>query len=117
MEVPRFWRTNDERYKLEGDQCPHCDEKHFPPRDVCSGCGGTKDEDVNTPDSHKITTPGYNGTFRIRYAAQEVQSYSEMMHPEVDVEKIAIDIPAIETKAIQIEVPSGIIYQDTGVAA
>jgi len=25
---------------LLGEQCPHCDEKIFPPRDICPRCGG-----------------------------------------------------------------------------
>lgn len=116
MEIQRHWRLKQQRYGLMGSDCPHCEEKVFPPRDVCPGCGGTKDEDMETPDSFKITTPGYNGRFRIKYAAQEVQPYSEMMHPEVDEEKIAIEIPIIETNSIQIGVHSGIIYQDSSVA-
>jgi len=40
MEVPRHWRLKKQRYALEGEVCPHCDSKIFPPRDVCPYCGG-----------------------------------------------------------------------------
>ena len=40
MEVPRHWRLNKQRYALQGEVCPHCDAKIFPPRDVCPECGG-----------------------------------------------------------------------------
>ncbi len=40
MEVPRIWRERKQRYSLVGQECPHCDEKLFPPRDVCPSCGG-----------------------------------------------------------------------------
>ena len=40
MEVPRHWRLKKQRYALVGEQCPHCDAKIFPPRDVCPECGG-----------------------------------------------------------------------------
>ncbi len=40
MEVPRFWRLKKQRYALQGEVCPHCDVKIFPPRDVCPACGG-----------------------------------------------------------------------------
>lgn len=40
MEVPRYWRLKDQRYSLIGDHCPHCDTKHFPPREICPDCGG-----------------------------------------------------------------------------
>ncbi|MCW1968994.1 MAG: Zn-ribbon domain-containing OB-fold protein [Anaerolineae bacterium] len=38
MEVARFWRTNKQRYQLVGEECPHCQAKIFPPRDVCPSC-------------------------------------------------------------------------------
>ena len=40
MEVPRYWRLKKQRYALQGEVCPHCDVKIFPPRDVCPACGG-----------------------------------------------------------------------------
>jgi len=40
MEVPRHWRLKRQRYCLVGEICPHCDEKIFPPRDICPRCGG-----------------------------------------------------------------------------
>lgn len=38
MEVSRHWRLQRQRYGLVGEICPHCDEKIFPPRDVCPNC-------------------------------------------------------------------------------
>ena len=40
MEVSSHWRVKQQRYALVGEVCPHCDEKIFPPRDVCPDCGG-----------------------------------------------------------------------------
>ena len=40
MEIARHWRLKDQRYKLVGEVCPHCQAKLFPPRDVCPECGG-----------------------------------------------------------------------------
>ena len=40
MEVPRHWRLKKQRYELVGEECPHCNSKIFPPRDVCPYCGG-----------------------------------------------------------------------------
>ena len=39
METPRHWRLKKQRYALIGEQCPHCNAKIFPPRDVCPECG------------------------------------------------------------------------------
>jgi uncharacterized OB-fold protein len=39
MEISRHWRLQQQRYGLVGEVCPHCEEKIFPPRDVCPKCG------------------------------------------------------------------------------
>ena len=39
MEVSRHWRLKKQRYTLVGEVCPHCEEKIFPPRDICPDCG------------------------------------------------------------------------------
>ncbi len=39
MEIPRHWRLKQQRYNLVGEVCGHCDEKIFPPRDICPNCG------------------------------------------------------------------------------
>lgn len=39
MEVSKHWRLKQQRYSLRGECCPHCDNKIFPPRDVCPNCG------------------------------------------------------------------------------
>ena len=38
MEVPRYWRLKKQYYRLVGENCPHCQEKIFPPRDICPRC-------------------------------------------------------------------------------
>jgi len=40
MEIPRHWRLKQQRYSLVGEVCPHCENKIFPPRDICPNCGG-----------------------------------------------------------------------------
>ncbi len=32
------WRLKAQRYRLEGEECPHCKHKIFPPRDICPAC-------------------------------------------------------------------------------
>ena len=39
MEVSRHWRLKKQRYALVGEVCPHCEQKIFPPRDLCPECG------------------------------------------------------------------------------
>ena len=38
MEIPRFWRLQQQRYGLVGEICPRCETKMFPARDLCLGC-------------------------------------------------------------------------------
>jgi len=40
MEVVKHWRLRNQRYSLVGEECPHCANKMFPPRDICPECGG-----------------------------------------------------------------------------
>ena len=37
-EIARHWRLRAQRYQLLGEVCPNCNEKIFPPRDVCPHC-------------------------------------------------------------------------------
>ena len=39
MEISRHWRLKKQRYALVGEVCPNCEEKIFPPRDICPDCG------------------------------------------------------------------------------
>ena len=45
MEIARHWRLQHARYGLIGEECGRCEEKIFPPRDVCPNCG----EQAKTP--------------------------------------------------------------------
>src|SRR3989338_11204621 len=38
MEISRYWRLQQQRYQLMGEVCPTCEEKIFPPRDICPHC-------------------------------------------------------------------------------
>lgn len=38
MDIPRYWRLKNQRYRLEGRKCQDCGNLSFPPRIVCSKC-------------------------------------------------------------------------------
>ncbi|MCX6047705.1 MAG: zinc ribbon domain-containing protein [Chloroflexi bacterium] len=38
MSTPIFWRTNQQRYRLQGAICPTCTTVLFPPRACCPAC-------------------------------------------------------------------------------
>ena len=38
MDIPRYWRLRNQRYRLEGTKCDLCSAVHFPPRLLCPVC-------------------------------------------------------------------------------
>ncbi len=38
MSLAQNWRLERPRYRLQGEECPHCGAKIFPPRDACPEC-------------------------------------------------------------------------------
>lgn len=65
MEVSRYWRLQRQRYGLVGEVCPHCDEKMFPPRDLCAHCG----EEAKEP--YKFSGKGEVYSYTTVYDAPE----------------------------------------------
>ena len=44
MDVPRYWRLKNQRYRLQGKKCIDCGTMSFPPRIVCQKCKSRKTE-------------------------------------------------------------------------
>lgn len=38
MDIPRYWRLKNQRYRLQGKKCQDCGNLSFPPRLVCPKC-------------------------------------------------------------------------------
>jgi len=38
MDIPRYWRLRDQRYRLKGSKCVQCGHYSFPPRQICPKC-------------------------------------------------------------------------------
>ncbi len=38
MNIPRNWRLQQQRYRLEGEVCEKCGARIFPARDICPEC-------------------------------------------------------------------------------
>ena len=38
--VPLLWRLKESKYKMVSAKCKKCDIVHFPPRTLCTQCGG-----------------------------------------------------------------------------
>jgi uncharacterized OB-fold protein len=63
MSIPRNWRLQQQRYRLEGEICEGCGAKIIPARDVCPDC----ERPAKTPFA-------FSGR-------GEIYSYSTVYHP------------------------------------
>ena len=52
----RSWREFTQRYRLEAAKCEACEKIHYPPRVVCSKCGGSTFENITLPREGKVVT-------------------------------------------------------------
>ena len=103
MEISRHWRLQQQRYGLVGEVCPHCDEKIFPPRDVCPNCAG----EAKTPytfsgkgEVYSYTTiydapEGYEGTtpYTVALVKLEEGPLVTAQLTDVDNRKVNIGTP------------------------
>ena len=55
MSVPRHWRNQIPRYRLEGVECVSCGSKHFPARPRCH-CGSTEFKPYRLPETGRVVT-------------------------------------------------------------
>ena len=69
MEIARHWRLRQQRYQLAGEQCDHCGDKIFPPRDICPNCA----EEAKTP--FKFSGKGEIYSYSIVYDVPEGYEY------------------------------------------
>lgn len=79
MEVPRNWRLNKQRYRLVGENCPHCETKIFPPRDICPNrnCG-----------ENTFTQPLTAASLREYYAEKGIADPKKIQNTRVDIEEL-----------------------------
>lgn len=46
MNTPQIWRLKGQRLRLEGNVCPICGFKSFPPRPGCPHCLASRDANL-----------------------------------------------------------------------
>ena len=55
MSVPRYWRNEVPRYRLQGEECTQCGAKYFPARPVCK-CGSTEFKPYKLSEQGEVVT-------------------------------------------------------------
>ena len=71
MDIPRYWRLREQRYRLKGSVCKQCGYYSFPPRQICPKC---KSHDY---EHHYFKGAGTIYSFTTIYQAQE--TFSKMI--------------------------------------
>jgi uncharacterized OB-fold protein len=56
MPPAKSWRAYPQTYRLEAARCKKCTKVFFPPRLVCSKCGGREFERFNMKGTGKVVT-------------------------------------------------------------
>lgn len=101
MEIPRHWRLKQQRYGLVGEVCPHCDEKLFPPRDVCINCGGgvkelytfSGDGEVYSYTVIYEAPSGFEAPYAVALVKLEEGAMVTAQLTDVEFENISIGMP------------------------
>ncbi len=97
MEVPRYWRNTP--FMLNPNVNGYTPDSFF---NIRFQPTTDKKEQTGPGLSAQVTCPTFNGESN-SYALREVKPYSEIMHPEAEVEESG--------QPIEIKFESGILYQ------
>lgn len=80
MSIPRYWRSQDQRYSLVGEICVRCGARLFPPRDFCPACG--------QPTAITYTFSGQGEIYSYSTIYQAPQGYEEFVPYTVALVKL-----------------------------
>ena len=103
MEIPRHWRLRKQRYGLVGEVCPHCDEKIFPPRDVCPECGGEAKTEFNFSGRGEVYS--YTKVFDAPAGYEDVAPYTVAMVKLAEGPMVTAQLTDIDNKSVSIGMP------------
>ncbi len=103
MEIPRHWRLRKQRYGLVGEVCPHCDEKIFPPRDVCPECGGEAKTEFSFSGRGEVYS--YTKVYDAPAGYEDVAPYTVAMVKLAEGPMVTAQLTDIEPKSVSIGMP------------
>jgi len=103
MDIPRHWRLRKQRYGLIGEVCGHCDEKVFPPRDICPSCG----EEAKTlyTFSGKGEVYSYTTVFDAPAGFEETAPYTVAMIRLDEGPLVTAQLTDLENRQVEIGMP------------
>ena len=101
MDIPRYWRLKNQRYRLEGKKCLDCGTLSFPPRQVCQKCKSRNTTAFQFKGNGKLYsyTVIYQGTGKF-------EKYAPYIVGLIDLEegvRITAQLTDINHKEVQID--------------
>jgi uncharacterized OB-fold protein len=103
MEIHRHWRLRKQRYSLVGEVCPHCDEKIFPPRDICPECGGEAKTEFSFSGHGEVYS--YTKVYDAPAGYEDVAPYTVAMVKLAEGPMVTAQLTDIEPKSVSIGMP------------
>jgi len=103
MEIPRHWRLRKQRYSLIGEVCPHCDEKIFPPRDVCPECGGEAKTEFGFSGRGEVYS--YTKVYDAPAGYEDVAPYTVAMVKLAEGPMVTAQLTDIDNNSVSIGMP------------
>jgi uncharacterized OB-fold protein len=116
----RYWREIPQRYRLEAARCNKCNEVAYPPRLVCSGCGGREFTTEALPFEGKVLTysvihvapPGFEDQTPYALGIVELANGTRLTTQIVDADLDALSVGTpvrLEFRLIREEGEAGIL--------
>ena len=113
MSVPRYWRNEVPRYRLQGEECTQCGAKYFPARPVCT-CGSIEFKPYKLAERGEVVTWTVIGNAPIGFekyvpyvvALVELEDGCKLLSQVVDID------PAEISSGLRVEVVFRKIKED-----
>ena len=103
MELSQHWRLKQQRYSLIGEVCPNCEQKIFPPRDICPDCG--KDAKTTFQFSGKGEVYSYTTVHQAPAGYEENAPYTLALIRLNEGPMVTAQLTDLDNRAVEIGMP------------
>ena len=103
MDIPRNWRLQHQRYRLQGTRCTACGDHSFPPRLVCNECRSRSLEPVFYSGRGTVYT--YTTVYQ---PAKPFEPYVPYLVAMIDLEegpRVTAQLTDVDIKSVEIGMP------------
>lgn len=103
MHIPRQWRMRNQRLSLEGEVCPNCGAKLFPPRDVCPECSGPAKQPFSFTGRGKVYS--YSTVYHAPDGFEDYVPYTVALVELDEGPLVTAQLTDVDKEAVQIGMP------------